>query len=403
MFKIKPAIAILIASIALELNKPNSYVLGATETANPLEIERIDPLLPNRSSERPLSPLEKYKLEREILKLEQKAKTESEEISFEIWYRILRLKRELGLLAEIEALGNVGAIAWDKSRARDVTIITQRLKAIEQDIILTRDKDLTLSLALGQAYRQLRDFDLAIAIYERILTDATKLEDNSSKIETLKLLGELYLTKFDYSKAAPVYEELLNNARSSGDNFNTGIYLTQLAKIYDRIALPENALPIKERLQQKYLNSGKLQDLVKLKISIGEDYEAIQEPEKANANYQEAFNLAWSLQNLAAASLALEKLANLYLDYNQPLAAVEIYQQLIKVQQQSYNFFGLMSTYDRIGKIYLDRENFSQAIEAFQKGKEIARTLQYRENYFIDRINTIKQEIRKEKVYLNIE
>jgi len=403
MFKIKTAIAILIASIALELNKPNSYVLGATETANPLEIDKIDPLLPNPSIERPLSPLEKYKLEREILKLEQKAKTESEEISFAIWYRILRLKRELGLLAEIEALGKVGAIAWDKNRASDVKIITQRLKTIEQDIILTQDKDLTLSLALGQAYRQLRDFDLAIAIYERILTDATKLEDNSSKIETLKLLGELYLTKFDYSKAAPVYEELLNNARSSGDNFNTGIYLTQLAKIYDRIALPENALPIKERLQQKYLNSGKLQDLVKLKISIGEDYEAIQEPEKANANYQEAFNLAWSLQNLATASLALEKLANLYLDYNQPLAAVEIYQQLIKVQQQSYNFFGLMSTYDRIGQIYLDRENFSQAIDAFQKGKEIARTLQYRENYFIDRINTIKQEIRKEKVYLNIE
>lgn len=395
MFKIKIAIAALISLVALELNSLEIQVLATTERVNPLEIEGRDPLLPNRSTNRPLSPLEKYKLNQEILKLEERAKAESEEISFEIWYRILRLKRELGRLEEVKALGKVGAIAWEKNRATDVTIITQRLRAIDALATLSENNDLALWLALGEAYQQVRDLDLAIAIYENILADAREQEDNPSKIETLKLLGQLYLTKFDYLQAAPVYEELLSKARSSGDNFNVGIYLTRLAEIYAGAALPENSLPIKKQLQQKYLSSGNVPALVKLKISIGEDYEAIQEPEQASANYQEAFDLAWSSQNLAAASLALERLGNLYLDYNQPLVALQIYQQLIKVQQQSYNFFGLMTTYDRIGQIYLEQENLAEAIDAFQRGKEIARSLQHRENYFIDRINTVKSKAKK--------
>jgi len=398
MFKTKIAIAVLLSLVSLGSNLVKIQALEETEKVNPLEIKERDPILPNRSTKRPFSPLERSKIDKQIVKLEREAKSESlagnEDRSFELWYRILRLKRELDRPEEIKTLGDVGELAWNKSRELDVKIITQRLLDIDREAILTGETDRNLLLALGKAYQQVRAFDPAIAIYEKILIEAEQQQEDETKLETLKLLGTLYLAKFNYAKAAPIYEELLKIARSQNDNFNIGIYLTQLAEIYDRVALPENALQIKQQIQQKYLSNGNIQALVKLKISIAQDYETLQEPEKASSNYQEAFDLAWSLQNLAAASEALEKLASLYLDYNQPIAAIQIYQQLIKVQQQSYDFFGLMNTYDRIGDIYSKQKNFPGAIDAFQRGREIARSLQYQESYFIERIDRVKQEIK---------
>jgi tetratricopeptide (TPR) repeat protein len=45
-----------------------------------------------------------------------------------------------------------------------------------------------------------------------------------------------------------------------------------------------------------------------------------------------------------------------------------------------------MDAYDRIGQIYLEQKNYPQALAVFQKGLELAKSLQYQEAYFSDRI-----------------
>ncbi|MGK7918279.1 MAG: tetratricopeptide repeat protein [Prochloraceae cyanobacterium] len=391
------AIASVVLATIIEPRLNRSLILAQTDEFNPLETTTPDPLLPNPPVKRPLSPLERFRLKETLDELDKQAAAQleagKEQEAFTIWYRVLRLQRELDRLGEVRALGKIGAIAWERSRSADVKIITQRLQAVEQEVSLQGTLDPVLLTAFGQAYQQIREVNKALEIYQQILANVRQQEDKKTTIAALKTIGQLYLAKFDYTQGAAIYEQLLSLARQQQDHFSQGLYLRQLAEIYNQALQPENALRIKQQLLEDYLKNEQIDRLPTLKISIASDYEALKQPEQASQNYQEAFELARSWEQFAAATEALEKLANLYLAYEQKNFALEIYQRLLQLEQQSYNFYGLMNTYDRIGQIYLEQENYSQALEAFEQGLAIASSLKYQQTYFRDRIQLINEQL----------
>jgi tetratricopeptide (TPR) repeat protein len=389
------ALMAIFLGTAIEQAFEPSVILAQTPQPNPLESPTRDPLLP--PIDRPLSPLETLKLKEELDGLNALANAQFQagniDEAFAIWYRELRLRRILGRLEEVPALGRVGEVAWNKDRTADLLIITQRLRAIHQQAEVEAPLDPALLNALAQAYLQVQSIDPALDIHQKILVNARKTNDINAQETTLQMIGQLQLARFDYSQAAATFEELLLLARSQLNTYNEGLYLQKLAEIYHQSLQPENALRIKEQLVNHYLANQKIQALPVLKISIGDDYAAIKQPEKASQNYQEAFSLAWALQQLGAAGEALTKLGDLYLAYNQSDYALKIYQELLKVEQQSYNYYGLMNTYDRMGKIYQEQKHYSQALFVFQKALEIAKSLSYQESYFLTQI----EEVNKQK------
>jgi tetratricopeptide (TPR) repeat protein len=298
----------------------------------------------------------------------------------------------LGQLEEVPALGRVGEIAWQKNRKTDLQIISNRLKAIEQEASTKQKLESDLLQVLGKAYQQLRELDLALAIYQKLLVNVRQNKNIEAQKETLKIIGQLNLSRFDYANAAQVYEELLAIAKTEEDTLNQGIYLNQLAEIYQESSQPANGLKVKLQLAETYDKQSKNRELAELKLSIANDYQLLDRPEPASDNYREAFQLAWSLQDFALASQALNKLGYLYQQYQQIDAALQIYQQLIKVEQKAYNFYGLMNTYDRLGQIYLEQNNYALALNSFRKGLEIAKSLNYQEDYFLAKIAQVDRQ-----------
>ncbi|MFP4103513.1 tetratricopeptide repeat protein [Coleofasciculus sp.] len=387
-----------IATLWLGLSGGTLAQPAETNPPNPLELDTTgDPLLPNPPVERPLSPLERRRLREDLNQLNNQAAAELRagnlEEAFDIWYREIRLRRVLGgRLEEVKTLGRVGEIAWSRNAKSQVQLITKRLETIQQNAEEEGDLEPELLGALGQAYRQVRVPRKALAIYDKILADARQQGDRETQAETLETIAQLHLAWFDYPQAAAIYEELLAIAQARRDRVAEVNYLQELLNIYKQSQEPENALRIKERLVESYLNQENYTQIPALKIGIGADYEALNQPEQASQSYQEAYALAWSSQQLAYASDALEKLAQLYLSYDQPDYALQVYETLIIVEQQSYNYYGLMQAYDQMGQIYLAQNKYSQALDAFQKGLELARSLQYRENHFARQIEKINQE-----------
>ncbi|MGK7885321.1 MAG: tetratricopeptide repeat protein, partial [Crocosphaera sp.] len=300
---------------------------------NPLELPLDDPLLP--PVPRPLTPLEQKRLRRELDKLNQKAQEESnagnDNLAFEIWYRELRLRRVLGRIEEVNALGRVGEVAWNKTRTEDVQIISQRIVELQE---LSEQED-PLSpkflIALANAYAKLHSLDNSIIVYLKVLDYARENDTPFTEKEALQGLGRLYLAKFDYPRAAVVYEELLNMAELEQNTYEEGLYLQALAEIYTAALQPNNSANIKQRLVDSYLASQNIELVPPLKIEIGQDYQTLDQPELASQNYQEAYALAWSLQQFGSAAEALTKLASLYTEYEQEEYALEIYQRLIQV------------------------------------------------------------------------
>ncbi|MGL5033314.1 MAG: tetratricopeptide repeat protein, partial [Microcystaceae cyanobacterium] len=170
-------------------------------------------------------------------------------------------------------------------------------------------------------------------------------------------------------------------------------------EIYTKSSEPENAVRIKEQLIQSYIRNQKIEAIPDLKIALAGDYEAINKTEKASKNYQEAYALALSLQQFGAAGLALKKLGNLYQANNQPNYALQIYQKLLRIEQQSYNYYGLMKTYDQIAQLYRTAKQYQPALMAYQQGLALARSIKYpeQENYFLNQIQAVNGEISQPK------
>jgi tetratricopeptide (TPR) repeat protein len=378
------------ASVALaaeEKPQPEAFRI------NPLEITKPDPLLPQLPKGGTLSPEQQSQLRQSLdefntqaVALLQEGKTPE---AFEIWYRELRLRRALGYLEEVRALERVGEIAWERNQKFDTQVISARLLAIQKEAEQKKSMNLELSQALGQAFEQLRLPEPAIKAYEQILADARQRNDTTAQEATLKTLAQLQMAWFDYPKAAATYEELLAIAAGQGDRVNQLAYLEQLNYIYNQIQQPENALRTKQKLAESYEQNDPR--LPALKIAIAGDYEALNQPEEASQNYQQAYELARVSQQYAYASEALQKLAELYRSHDQPEYALQVYDILVKTEQQSYNFYGLMSAYDKMGQIYLDQKNYPQALTVFQQGLELAKSLQYQETYFANQIERVNQ------------
>ncbi len=362
---------------------------------NPLEITTPDPLLPQTPTKLLLTPAESQKLETALDELNQQAAVQLQagetEEAFDLWNRELRLRRVLGSLQEVQALSRVGDIAWHQSEHKEVQYITQRLQTIQKQAQLLNPAGPQLLPALGEAYQQVRSPKLALQVYDQVLT-AQKITGNvAAQIETLKTIGEVNLSWFDYTSAAATYEQLLSLASSKGDYLDKVTYLQELAYIYEQAKQPQQSLKVRNQLAEIYQQENNLTLLPALKLAIASDYESLAQKnpsllQEAFKNYQQAYTIAWQLQQYVRASEALQKLIALYRSHGQIEDALQTSQILVQTEEQARDFYGLMKAYDQIGQIQLQRKDYPQAQTAFRKGLEFAQQLKYNEAYFTQQI-----------------
>ncbi|MEN9520544.1 MAG: hypothetical protein RLZZ381_3132 [Cyanobacteriota bacterium] len=382
----KMVFSVLLAG-GINLFGVHHQLLAKTPIANPLQtgVDRRDPLIPAGYGRRKLSSFEIYRLEQKINHLEQTASQELQQgnpnRAFELWYRQLKLARAINSEVEIEALGKVGAIAWQENRAVDLRNIANRLMAIEKEITIDNLSPQLLE-SLATAYQQVKYLEQAIAIEQQILNNSKQQQNLVAVAENLQILAELYVAKFDYSLAAKTYQELLTLAESKSNSEQINFYLTTLIDLYDRTGQTKLAIATRKRLIKNYIESNKLDQVAKLELAIAHDYQTLTQTPKAIAAYQRGLTSASATQQLAIANDALDSLGKLYLQKGQAQQAIATFTQLQTIQRKSYNHYGLINTYDMLGKIYLKLEQKTQAKQYFQQALELAKTLDYKVDYF---------------------
>ena len=356
---------------------------------NPLlkAVDKSDRLIPPGYGRRELTSFEKYRIEKTIPELDRAAEAQlkqgNDNEAFKLWYRRLMLTRALDPIQEIEGLGEIGAIAWKENRGTDVRNIAERLIAIEEELAGKISFD-TLN-KLATAYEQVRYLDKATGIYQQIVVDSKKQNDPIAEQKNLETLGELYLARFEYSQAADVYQELLTFTEA---NESKALYLQNLADIYDSLGQPKQAIAVKQRLIA--LADTQTSKIADLQSEIARDYEALNQIDEATQAYDRALLIALADRELATASDILSRLGEIYRD-EQIDKAIATYNKLLEVQQQSYNDYGMLDTYDTLGKIYLNLDKI-KARQYFQQGLELAISLNDRVKYFQDAIEQASKQ-----------
>ncbi|MBF2016658.1 MAG: hypothetical protein IGS23_15950 [Rivularia sp. T60_A2020_040] len=360
---------------------------------SPLEITVPDPLLPTSANQQSLSEQEKSFLSEALDQLDREATAKLQagdtEGAFTTWNRELRLRRYLGTLAEIQALARVGGFAYTKNDRQQIRYITQRLQAIQKQSQQTTD--LQLLQALGDAYLQVRSPSLAVEVYNQVLIIVRESSDIVKEVDTLKTIAKIHLDWFDYPAAATTYEQLLNQVSNINDIEES---LKDLAYIYDRTKQHQKAINTRQKLSLVYRQQNKVTELAALKLAMASNYEALakENPEQLDAafqNYQEAYTMAWELQQYVRAAEALQKLIALHIANGQTEDALQTSQILLQAEQRATNFYGMMNAYELLGKIHLQRQENQLAIAAFQKGLELAQQLGSETDKFTQQIQKI--------------
>jgi tetratricopeptide (TPR) repeat protein len=388
---------------------------------NPLEITTPDPLTPASES---LSSTQRDELTAalEELNLEAAAKLQAGDGAgaFEIWFRELRLRRYLGPAAEIAALSRVGSVAWSNSKNLELQLITKRLQAIQKQVKSQVPVNTELLPALAAAFQQVRAKGPTVEVYQEILENARQNQDILAQGQILKAIALIHVNWLSYDKAASVYEELATLIQENRALFaansaveNSAVVagngappqavtpptevdtLRQLAYVYQQSKQPLKAIAAREKLASVYLNLQNPTAIPPLKFAIASDYQTIGQINLAAEYYQEAYNLAVPLQQYAQASEALEKLALLYRSQKQWEPTLRIYQMQLLLEERAYNFYGLMNAYDNIGQVYQEMTAYDKALEAYQKGLEVAKRLGHRQEYFAKKIQKVNKQLQR--------
>ena len=388
---------------------------------NPLEITTPDPLTPASES---LSSTQRDELTTalEELNLEALAKLQAGDGvgAFEIWFRELRLRRYLGPAAEIAALSRVGSVAWSNSKNLELQLITKRLQAIQKEVKSQVPVNTELLPALAAAFQQVRAKGPTVEVYQEILENARQNQDILAQGQILKAIALIHINWLSYDKAALVYEELATLIQENRALFaansavpNSAVVagngappqpvtpptevdtLRQLAYVYQQSKQPLKAIAAREKLASVYVNLQNPSAIPPLKIAIATDYQTIGQINLAAEYYQEAYNLAVPIQQYAQASEALEKLALLYRAQKQWEPTLRIYQMQLLLEERAYNFYGLMNAYDNIGQVYQEMTAYDKALEAYQKGLEVAKRLGHRQEYFAKKIQKVNKQLQR--------
>jgi len=380
---------------------------------SPLELDEDDPLLP--AVDRPLTPTERQILARELDRLNAEAQAEYEAgnvgEAFELWNRELRLRRFISSTSELQALGRVGAIAWEESDLQQVQAIGQRLRVIERELFypeveendwdeLDEYEPVTVDVAvlqpLAAAYDAAGARDEAARIYNLILVQLRSQNNRIALEETLQSLAQLNLKRLNYEAAAQNYEELVELTLARGNRASAVIYLEQLAFAYDRLEDPARSLPVRQQLLEYYTAQQNGSKVVELQLGIGQDYKALGQLNNAIDSYEAAYSLAWSLQELHQAARSLQLLAELYESQRRFDAALQVYRAELEVHRWANNKYGSMLVYDRIGRVYRSARQYRSAREAFQNGLVLAQELGDRVAYFTVQIEQLDRALSQQ-------
>lgn len=381
---------------------------------NPLEVgDPPDPLIPYDYQARPLTTAERAELvqaaDRLALIGAQRSQANDPLGAYTAWNQELRYRRVAGfLVGEVQALGRIGDVAWSQTNNQQLRYITQRLDAIRRQIetpiaqlpnddktppeLLNPSQRSQLGEALALAYQQVRLPKIAAQLFAQVLAAARQAGDDLKLEATLINLGQLHLGWFDYASAAKVYRELWERSQARQDLFNQPLYLSQLIFVHNQAKQPKEAIFYQQALIEFYRQINDPKPVPALITGIADNQQILGQLDRAEANYQLAYQAAQPQSQWADAGDALKKLGVMYRINNRLSSAQRIYTFLVNVEQQAYNAYGMMDAYDQLGQINVLLQQYSEAIAAFEQARDIARQLKLREADFTAQIQKAAEQ-----------
>ncbi len=360
--------------------------------ADPLADNPRDPLLPTPSVDRPLSPLELYALEQDLNQLAREAEALAEadqpEAAKEQWMREVRLRRVLGIEAELEAIDRVAQWLRDTIATQELQLLSARLDQILPTLDPAQPGDRAQLAAMANTYTTLGNVETAATLRRTLAEEALARGDSGEHRAQLESLATLYADWFYFPEAAATYGELVALAQGEGDD-ELGFWVRQIENL-EFAQQFEAALEAQQPLLLRYRAEEDLWPrMAALQYAMAQNHQRLGDVETASRQYQLAYTNAIGSRQLEIAAQTLNALASLYRQLEQWPDVDYLYQQLLTVERQALDAYGLMETFDQIGQLYEQSGNLDGAMQAYQEGLALAKQINHRQDYFAAQVDRL--------------
>lgn len=365
--------------------------------ADPLTDNPRDPLLPTPTVDRPLSPLELFTLEQDLNQLAREAEAlaaaNDSEAAAALWLRELRLRRLLGLDAELAAIDRVAQRLRDSSATRELQLLSARLDQISPALGPEQREDRQRLERIAAIYTTLGNVEAAAELRRSLATAALDRGDTDDHQAQLEALAWLYADWFYFPEAAATYDELVELVANRGadQSGEDGVrFLVGQIENLEAAQQFEAALVAQQQLLLRYREEEtRWPQMAGLQYAMATNYRRLGNLDWASQQYQIAYTNAITGQQLEIAAQTLRALADLYRQVDQWPDVDYLYQQLLAVERQALDAFGLMDAFDQIGQLYEQAENPAGARQAYEEGLALARQLRHRQDYFTNQIQRL--------------
>lgn len=365
--------------------------------ADPLTDDPRDPLLPTPTVDRPLSPLELLALEQALDQLareaETLAETEDSEAAQELWMREVRLRRLLGLDAELEAIDRVAQWLRDRSATQALQLLSLRLDQITPSLDLAHHEDREQLERITAIYATLGSVETAANLRRSLANAALDRGDTQEHQAQLEALALLYAEWFYFPEAAATYGELVALVADHGAAHQQDDVIRFLVGQIENLDFAqkfEAALMAQQQLLERYrAEETRWNQVAGLQYAMAQNHLRLGDLESASRQYQVAYTNAIEGEQFEIAAQTLRGLADLYRQLEQWPDVDYLYQQLLAVERQALDAYGLMDTFDHLGQLYEQTDNPVGALQAYTEGLALAQQLHHRQDYFTEQIQRL--------------
>lgn len=357
--------------------------------ADPLTDVPRDPLLPSPPVSRSLSPLEELALtqalDQLLITVTELGLAGDTQAARTLWMREIRLRRLLGVRAELVAIGRAAPALQDWNATQELQLLSARLTTLVAETHLPLDQ----LQGVAVTYAALGNLEAALSL-RRTLAETAR--DQAAYSAQLEQIANLHEAGFQFPEAAKVYQELVAIAANQAVTSDQVRFLQAQIKNLAQAQDPAGALEAQQRLLQLYLkDSTSWPQVPGLQYAMANNQVLLGDLDTASRQYQIAYTNAIGGQQFVLAAAALERLVRLYEGLERWTDVDYLYDQLLRVHQTTGNAYGLMDSFDRLGQLYEKQRNPEAALLAYRQGLALARRLDYRQTYFETQIKRLME------------
>lgn len=239
---------------------------------------------------------------------------------------------------------------------------------------------------MGECYYSFDVYPKSLNFYERALEGFKDLNDSLNIGESLNSIGLVYYFIGDYNSAAAKFFSSLDYLKSDRTKGNAAHVYSNLGMLNNRIK--DNHSAIYNYGLAAHLNQ-QIHDTTSLAVNyngLGVSYYSLAEYDSAKVYYNKALHLFRQLKNKKREAIALNNIANIYVNVGDSLSlAMNYYENALKVFDELKDVRSKASVLEGLGSIYRELGKYNKAISSFKTSIELAKS--HHLGYYIQQLN----------------